>query len=137
MYSYLSVLYGFHYRNNMTLSLVPIGLVEISAPNKPHQSSVMKQIMLPHTSSTAMAIIHKLDLQLCFTRLSVLLRDFLITSSEVGCVTQKPYYLQFPRPTQNQYFHVICGSYAVKCWFLQLDLITVYFSHLHSSHLCV
>lgn len=70
----------------MCLLLVPIGLGEISAPNKPCKSSVMKQIMLPHTSSTAMAIIHKLDLRLCFTRLSVLLYNFLIMSSEIGSV---------------------------------------------------
>lgn len=66
----------------MCLFLAPIRLGEISAPNKPHKSSVMKQIMLPHTSSTVMAIIHKLDLRLCFTRLSVLLYNFLIMSSE-------------------------------------------------------
>lgn len=132
MYSYLSVFYGFYYMH----ALVLIGLVEISAPNKPHKNSVMKQIMLPHASSTAMAIIHKLELQLCLTRLSVLLYNFLITSSEIGCVTQKPYYLQFPCPAQK-YFRVIYGSFAVKCWFLQLYSVTLYFSHLHSSPLCI
>lgn len=86
MQSCLPVLYGFEYRKDMCLLLVPIGLREISAPNKPCKSSVMKQIMLPHTSSTVMAIIHKLDLRLCFTRLSVLLYNFLIMSSEIGSV---------------------------------------------------
>lgn len=69
----------------MYLFPVPLGLGKTSS-NKPCKSSVTKQIMLPHTSSTGMAIIHKLDLWLCFTRLSVWLHNFLIMSLEVGSV---------------------------------------------------
>lgn len=86
----LPVLCGFKYRKDMCLFLVPIGLGDISAPHKPHKSSVMEQIMLPHTFSTVMAIIHKLDLWLCFARHSVLLYNFLTMSSDTGsaCYTK-------------------------------------------------
>jgi len=42
--------------------------------------------VLPHASSTVMAIIHKFDLWLYFTRLSLLLYNFLIMSLEIGSV---------------------------------------------------
>lgn len=129
---------SFRYKKGTCLFLVPTGLREISAPNKPYKSSVMKQIMLPHTSSTAMAIICKLDLRLCFTRLLVLLHNFLIMSLEIGvCVTQKPYCLLFPYSAQTQLFHVTDPSYAFKCLFLYLDFISLYFVHLYSWPLCV